>query len=97
MRSVLVISVCSMVSVKLDHVPRCGSLIGVFFSRISIFFKGLCVLMWRKVKDSVSAITALTEKVSGKKMLQDKRLVVVKIFRGFQTSNPRRFDGLGVH
>ena len=110
MRSVLVISVCSMVSVKLDHVPRCGTLIGgvcgcspdcCFVNRgnyslvgFLLFFKGLCVLMWRKVKDSVSAITALTEKVNGKKMLLDKRLVVVKIFRGFQTNNPRRFDGL---
>jgi hypothetical protein len=53
--------------------------------------------MWRKVKDSVSAITALTEKVNGKKMLLDKRLVVAKIFRGFKTNDPRRFDGLGVH
>ena len=115
MRSVLVISVCSMVSVKLDHVPRCmwhsnwrslwlfAQLLfrqswEVFFSRVFIFFKGLCVLMWRKVKDSVSAITALTEKVSAyKKMLQDKHLVVAKIFRGFQTNDPRRFDGLGVH
>ncbi len=67
----------------------------VFFSRVSIFFKGLCVLMWRKVKDSVSAITALTEKVNGKKMLLDKRLVVAKIFR--DDNDPRRFDGLGVH
>ena len=34
--------------------------------------------MWRKVKDSVSAITALTEKVSGKWIFYAERKMEVK-------------------